>query len=149
MATLIENQKARFDYEILETFEAGMELRGFEVKALRSKKGSLTGAHVIVRNSEVYALNMHIPPYQPENTPSEYDPLRTRKLLLTKREIELLAHAEAQKGLTIVPLAVYNKGRVIKVSLAIARGKKKYDKRETLKQRESKHDIARTLKNET
>ncbi len=146
--SLIEHKKARLDYEILEQYEAGIELLGHEVKSLRQKHGKLEGAHVIVRGGEAYIVGMTIPPYQPANTGSEYEPDRSRKLLLTKAEILKLSEAEGQKGLTIVPLSVYNKGRVLKMSVAVARGKKKYDKRATLKKRDTERDIRRTLKNQ-
>lgn len=145
---LIEHKKARFDYEILEEFEAGIELLGHEVKSLRAHHGKLEGAHAIVRGGEVYVTGMSIPPYQPKNTPKEYDPSRTRKLLLTKKEIGELAVFEGQKGLTIIPLSVYNKKSKLKVRLAVARGRKKYDKRAVLKERDTQRDIRRTLKNE-
>ena len=145
--TLIINKKAHFNYEIMETFEAGISLFGQEVKSLKKSQGSLLGAHVIVRGGEAYIVGMHIPPYQPNNTPKEYDPDRTRQLLLTKKELGELALAEAQKGLTIVPISVYSKGRKLKLKIAIARGKKKYDKRETLKKRDAEREINRTLKN--
>src|SRR5581483_11478271 len=103
---LVEHKKARLNYDILEEFEAGLELFGHEVKALRQKLGKLEGSHVVVRNGEAYVVGMSVPPYQPSNTPKEYDPERTRKLLLTKKELASLAGIEGQKGLTIVPLAV-------------------------------------------
>ena len=146
--SLIEHKKARLDYEILEEFEAGLELLGPEVKSLRGKLGKLEGAHAIVRDGEAYIVGMHIPPYQPGNTPKEYDPARTRKVLLTKKEIAELAGYEGQKGLTIVPLRVYNKGRNLKVALGVARGRKKYDKRAVLKERDTKREIDRSLKNQ-
>jgi SsrA-binding protein len=147
MAIFINNRKASFHYEILETFEAGMELLGFEVKSLRGKKGSLEGAHVTIRGGEAYLIGMHIPPYQPANTPEEYDPARNRRLLLTKKEIGRLSGIERQKGLTIVPISVYNKNKKLKIMIAVARGKKKHDKREILKKRDAERHIARTLKN--
>ena len=143
---LILNKKAHFNYELMETFEAGIELLGQEVKSLKKNQGSILGAHVIVRGGEAYIVGMHIPPYQPNNTPKDYDPDRTRRLLLTKKELNELTGAEAQKGLTIVPISVYSKGRKLKLQIAIARGKKKYDKRETLKKRAAEREIARTLK---
>ena len=144
---LIEHKKARFDYDILETLEAGMELLGFEVKSLRAHHGALDGAHVIVRGGEVYVVGMTIPPYQAANTPSSYEPTHTRRLLLTKKEIATLATYEGQKGLTIVPIAVYNKGGKLKLAIAVARGRKKYDKRAVLKKRDTDREIERTLKN--
>lgn len=143
MTILIDNGKATFNYEILETFEAGIELLGYEVKALRAKKGSLEGSHVVVRGGEAFAVGMFVPPYQENNTPEEYDPRRNRRLLLTKEEIHRLADVEASKGLTIVPLKVYNKDTFIKVSIGVARGKKKYDKRETIKKRETERNVRR------
>ena len=146
VATLIHNKKASFDFELQDTFEAGLELLGIEVKSLRNKRGSLEGAHVVVRGGEAFLVGAPIPPYQPKNTPASYDPERTRKLLLKAKEIGELAGAESKKGLTIVPISVYNKNRKLKLQIAIARGKKKYDKRETLKARESKRTIERELK---
>lgn len=141
--SLITNKKAYFDYEILEKIEAGIELFGFEVKSLRDGQGSLLGAHVTIRGREAFVINMQIPPYQPANTPRDYDPLRNRRLLLTKKEIEELAKIESQKGLTIVPLSVYNSGRKLKLEVAVVRGKKKYDKRETIKKRDTDREIRR------
>ena len=145
---LVEHKKARFDYEVLEEYEAGIELLGHEVKSLRAHHGKLEGSHVIVRGGEAHIIGMSVPPYQPKNTPKEYDPARTRKLLLTKKEIAALAVFEGQKGLTIIPLSVYNKQSKLKVRIAVARGRKKYDKRAVLKQRDTEREIRRTLKNE-
>jgi len=146
--SLIEHKKARLNYEVLEELEAGLELVGHEVKSLRQKHGKLEGAHIVVRGGEAYVVGMSIPPYQAANTPKDYDPDRSRKLLLTKKELSRLADAEGQKGLTIVPLSVYNKGSRLKLRVAIARGKKQYDKRAALKERDTKRDIQRTLKNQ-
>ncbi len=146
--SLVENKKARFNYEFLRTLEAGVELFGLEVKSLRQKQGALDGAYVIARGGEAFLVGAYIPQYQPKNTPKGYDPRRNRKLLLTKKEIAELAGNERKNGLTIVPVSVYNKGRKIKVEIAIARGKKKYDKRETLKQRDVEREMRRTLKNQ-
>jgi SsrA-binding protein len=143
MANLIENTKARFNYEILETIEAGIELLGFEVKALKRKQGSLEGAYVIVRGGEAFAINIFIPPYQEKNTPGDYEPRRNRRLILNKKEIAKLSGDD----LTVVPIAIYNKGDFIKVSVAIVRGKKKFDKRETIKKRETDREVRRDMKN--
>jgi SsrA-binding protein len=148
MATFIENRKAKFNYEILEKFEGGIELLGFEVKSIKNHQGSLEGAFVIIRGSEAYLINAHIPPYQPANTPTDYDPYRNRRILLTKKEIRELGDTENSKGLTLVPISMYNKGHKVKVEIAIAKGKKKFDKRETIKKRESDRNIRRFLKNE-
>ncbi len=143
---LITNRKAHFNYEITETMPAGIELFGFEVKSLRASKGSLDGAHITVRGGEAFIIDMFVPPFQENNAPSEYDPYRNRRVLLHKEEIKKLAEIESTKGLTIVPLSVYNSGRVLKVDLGIARGKKKFDKRETTKKRETDREIAREYK---
>lgn len=143
---LIENQRARFDYIILEEIEAGMELFGFEVKSLRARHGSLKGARVVARGGEAYLVGASIPAFQIANAPKSYDPERTRRLLLSQKEIAHIASAEGQQGLTIVPLAVYNRGRVLKLGVAIVRGKKREDKRQTIREREEKRRIERTLK---
>ncbi len=144
--SLISNKKAYFNYEILDTYAAGMELFGFEVKSLKGGQGSLEGAQVTVRGGEAYIVGMFIPPYQPGNTPTEYDPYRNRRLLLKKDEIKNLSKIESTKGLTIIPLSVYNKGAKVKLDVATAKGKKKFDKRETLKKRQTDRDILRDLK---
>jgi SsrA-binding protein len=146
--TLAENKKLHFDYEVMQTYDAGIELLGVEVKSLRTHGGTLDGAYVAIRGGEAFLMQMSIPAYQPANTPEGYDPLRTRKLILTKPEIRDLAAIEAGKGLTIAPIKLYNKGKKVKVSIGVVRGKKKFDKRETIKRRESDRDIHRTLKYE-
>lgn len=143
---LIENRKAHFNFEISEKLEAGIELLGFEVKSVRKGQGSLEGSYVTVRGAEAFLIGMNIPPYQTANTPADYDPLRNRKLMLTKKELQELGDIENQKGLTIVPISVYNKGRKLKLEIGIARGKKKFDKRETIKKRETDREIRRSLK---
>jgi len=143
---LIDNPRSTYDYEVLDRLEAGVELFGFEVKSLRGKHGSLKGAHVVTNGTEAFLLNATIPPYQVKNTPAGYEPTRTRRLLLSKREIAKLAGKIKEQGLTVIPLSLYNKGRFIKASLGIARGKKKYDKRDTIKRREADREIHRTLK---
>ncbi|NTV22413.1 MAG: SsrA-binding protein SmpB [Candidatus Yonathbacteria bacterium] len=146
--SLIRNKKAHFDYDILEKFEAGLDLHGFEVKSLRGGRGSLEGAHVLVRGGEAYIVGMTIPPYQSVNTPLSYDPARTRRLLLSKKEIAQLSDAESTNGLTVIPLSVYNKHKFLKVEVAIGRGKKQFDKRETIKKREAEREMRRSLKDE-
>ena len=144
--SLIENARAGFDYEILETLEAGLELFGFEVKSLRAGRGSLKGARVVARGGEAYLVGATIPAWQIANAPKSYDPERPRRLLISRKEITQVASAEAEKGLTIIPLSVYNKSRNLKLSVAIARGKKKEDKRHSIRAREEKRRIERTLK---
>lgn len=146
MGALIYNKKASFNYEILETFEAGLELLGCEVKALRAKRGSLEGAHVTVRGGEAFLIGAQIPPYQAKNTPGDYDERRNRRLLLSRKELASLAGLESQRGLTLVPISVYSKGRKLKLEVGVARGKKKRDKREDVKRRDADREIRRTLK---
>ena len=143
MTTLVDNGKAHFNYEILEKLEAGIELLGFEVKALKSKSGSLEGSYVIVRGGEAFAMNMFIPPYQEKNTPKDYEPRRNRRLIMTRDDIRKLAGIDSGKWLTIVPISIYNKGPLNKVSIAVVRGKKKFDKRESIKKRETERTIRR------
>ena len=146
MAHYAENRKARFNYEISEKYEAGIELLGVEVKSVRGGQMSLEGAFVVIRGGEAFLINANIPPYQPNNAPKDYDPLRNKKLLLTKKEITILAGSEKNKSLTIVPISVYNKGRKIKVEIALVKGKKKQDKRESIKKRETDREIRREIK---
>ncbi len=146
MPSYAENRKARFNYEILEKYEAGIELLGVEVKSVRGGQMSLEGAFVIVRGGEAYIINSNIPPYQPKNAPKDYDPLRNRKLLLTKKELQELAGSEKNKSLTIVPISVYNKNRKIKVEIALVKGKKKFDKRESIKKRDIDREIRRDIR---
>jgi SsrA-binding protein len=144
----ISNRKARHDYFILDTLEAGLVLKGTEVKSLRNGNANLQDSHAVVKNGEVWLIGMHISPYE-HGSFENHDPRRTRKLLLSKREIRRLFAKVQEKGLTIVPLAVYFKGPYAKVELAIAQGKKSYDKREALKQRDAKRDIAHRLRRRT
>ena len=140
------NRKARFDYEILSTLEAGIELFGHEVPSVRAGQVTLEGSYVIVRGGEAYLTNASIKPYQMKNTPEDYEPMRVRRLLLNKKQITEIADATDRDGLTVVPISMYNKGTVVKVEIAIAKGKKKGDKRETMKRRESDRDIRREMK---
>jgi len=143
---LIENKKVRFDFEILKEFEAGIELLGIEVKAIRAKRGSLAGARVLVRGDEAFLVGASIQPYQPENTPDSYEPERVRRLLLSKKELAELAGADVAKGLTLVPISLYNKNKKLKLSFGLARGKKKHDKRDAIKERETKIAVERAMK---
>tara|TARA_B100000745_G_scaffold173343_2_gene113581 strand:- start:9276 stop:9722 length:447 start_codon:yes stop_codon:yes gene_type:complete len=146
MGILIQNKKAHFDFEILEEIEAGAELLGTEVKSLKNNQGSLVGARVVVRGSEAHLVGATIPPFQANNVPEEYDPERPRRLLLSKKQIDQVQQAEESDGLTTIPLSWYNKGRLVKLSIGIARGKKKADKREKIKARDIGRDIARAFK---
>lgn len=135
LMSLLENKKAGLEYELGEKYEAGIELHGFEVKTLREKHGSLIGSYVLVKDGQAYLLGAFIPPYQEKNAPTGFDPKRTRTLLLSKKELRTLTQEVKEKGLTLVPLSLYNKGTKIKLGFALGRGKKKYDKRETLKKK--------------
>lgn len=144
---LITNSKASFNYDILEKFEAGIELFGFEVKSIRNKHGKLDGSYVKFKNNEMFISGADIPPYQASNTPESYDRVRSRKLIMSKAEILKLKQKVENDKLTLIPLALYNKGKVLKCEIALARGKKRYDKREAIKRRETDIEIRRTLKN--
>ena len=146
MAALAVNRKASFDYEIIETYEAGVKLVGSEVKSVKTGRINLAGSFVVIRNGEAWLTNAAIPPYQPKNISSAYDPERTRKLLLHRRELEELIGKTSQKGLTLVPLRVYTKGPRIKVEFGLARHKKKYDKRDKIREREDKRKMERAMK---
>ena len=146
MKILAENNKIGFDYQILETFEAGMVLYGFEVKAIKTGHVSLKGSYVVIRNNEVYLLNVLVPPYQQANAPANYDPQRSRKLLLHKGEIKSLIGKSKVKGLTLAPIRLYTKKSKIKLEFGIAKGKRKIDKRETIKKRDTEREIGRTFR---
>lgn len=145
--TLVEYKKALLKFAPLETFSAGLELFGTEVKSLRAKQGSLDGSRVVVRGGEAYIVGMTIPPYQTANANKDYDPERARRLLLKKDEIAALSAAESKKGLTIVPLEVYTSNRLVKARVAIVRGKGKEDRREDLKKRDALMEARRAVKN--
>ena len=144
---LIGYKKEFLKFTPIESFAAGLELTGQEVKSLRGKLGSLDGARVVVRGGEAFIVGMTIPAYQASNAPKSYDPERARRLLLTKKEVEYLYAVESKKGLTIVPLEVYTSKRLIKMRIAIVRGKRKEDRREDLKKRDALRETGRILKN--
>jgi len=146
MKEFASNRSARHDFDIIETYEAGIELLGFEVKSIKSGRMSISGSRVIIRGGEAWLLGSDIPPYQASNTPPTYDQKRTRRLLLKKKEISHLAGKTEEKGLTLVPLSVYSKERNIKVSVGLGRIRKRFDKRELIKKREVRRTIARTLR---
>ena len=141
------NKRAYFDYEILETYEAGIELLGFEVKAIKNNRINLSGSYVIIRNNEAWLINADIPAYQPKNAPIDYDSKRTRRLLINKSEIKSFIGRIQEKGLTLLPLKVYTKSKknLIKIEIGLARSKKKADKREIIKKREIQREIRRNL----
>ena len=142
---LAQNRKARFSYEILESFEAGIVLTGTEVKSARQGRVNLQDAYAAVEKGEVFIKGMHISPYDQGNRFNP-DPLRKRKLLLHKREIRKLAVSVQQEGLTLIPLRLYLKRGLIKLELSIAKGKKLYDKRESIKKRETERELTRNYR---
>jgi len=146
MKILAQNKKAFFDYEILEKFEAGISLLGQEVKSLREGRVNLSGTYVLIKRNEVFWVGAKIPPFQPLNSPLSYRETRERKLLLKKSEIRYLIGKSKQKGLTLIPLKLYTKGRWIKLEFGIGKKKKKGDKREILKRKAIEREIQRTLK---
>jgi SsrA-binding protein len=143
--TTLSNRRANFDYEILETFEAGLALTGSEVKSLRQGGGSIAEAHARIKGGEVWLEGMNIIVYN-EASYNNHDPLRSRKLLLKKNEIDEIAKGLERKGLTLIPLKLYFKNGWAKLNVGLARGKKNYDKRETQAKREAKREIDRELK---
>jgi len=152
MKVLAENKKAYYNYEILEKFEAGISLIGQEVKSIKTRGLNLAGSYVVLKgltksgHLEAFWIGAKISPYQPKNTPSSYNQERTRKLLLKRTEINYLIGKTKQKGLTLIPLQIYTKNGKIKLEFGVARGKKKFDKRELIKKREVKKEIQRALK---
>lgn len=139
------NRKARHEYYIIETFEAGIVLRGTEVKALREGKANLKDSYARINNEEVVLLNMHISPYEKGNRYNQ-DPTRPRKLLMHRSQIRKLVGRVIEKGLTLIPLRLYFKGSYAKVELALAVGKKLYDRRKAIAEREANRDLRRALK---
>jgi len=139
------NRRARFDYHILETFEAGLVLRGSEVKSLRDARANLSDAYVVVKDGEALLVGAHISPY-PFSRDGGHEPDRTRKLLMHKREIERLGSTLAEKGLTLIPIRMYFKDGKAKVELGLAKGKTKYDKRETLKRKQADREMERAMR---
>ena len=142
---LAQNKKAYHDYFIEETYEAGIVLQGTEIKSIRNSRLNLKDAHARIQNGEVYLYNMHISPYEQGNR-FNHDPLRVRKLLLHKREINKLIGITKEQGYTLVPLKVYLKNGFAKVLIGLGKGKKQYDKREDLKKKEAKRDIERAFR---
>ena len=140
-----DNRRARFDYEIIDTYEAGIELRGSEVKSLREGKAQIKDGYASIRDGELWLHNVHIAPYGPASR-ENHDPERPRKLLAHKREIERLVGRINERGLTLVPTRIYFSGSRAKVEIALARGKDRFDKRESIKSREQARDMERALR---
>lgn len=144
--TITYNKRASFDYELLEKYEAGLVLEGQEVKSIKGGRVNLSGSFVIIRRSpalEAYLVNANIPPYQPKNTSPNYEETRSRKLLLRKNEISALVGKISEKGLTLVPIRVYLKRGLVKLEFAVGRGKRKVDKREAIRKRETEREVRR------
>lgn len=140
------NRRAGFDYETLEKITAGLALRGWEVKAIKSGRANLNGVYAIVRGNEIYLINLALTPEQPNNLPDDYEADRTIKLLLTKKEISILIGKIKEKGLNLVPLRLFGQKNKIKAEIIIGKSKKKADKRETIKKRDIKREINRRIK---
>lgn len=146
MKPLISHKRVSFDFDLLETFEAGISLLGTEVKPVRGGQGKLEGSYVIIRGKEAFLVGASIPAFQKKNVSKDYDAERARKILLTKKELANLEQKNERQGLTIVPIKLYNKGSKLKLEIAIARGKKKTDKRQSIQKRDTQRDIERELK---
>ena len=146
MQIYASNEKAHFDYEILESFEAGIVLFGHEVKSVKRGSASIKGAYVKILGNEAWLLGATVPPYQASNVPTSYDAQRNRKLLLKKKELEYLTGKSQERGLTLVPIKLYNKNGLVKLEIGVGRGKKKGDKRSKIQKREVERTIERTLK---
>ena len=146
MKIVSQNKKAYHDFFILDTYEAGIELKGTEIKSVRKGSVNLKDSFIRIKNDEAFIENMHIAPYEQGNR-FNHEPLRTRKLLLHKKQIKKLQKVVKENGLTIVPTKLYFNTSKLKVEVALARGKKLYDKRQDLKEKDSKRDIERALKN--
>jgi SsrA-binding protein len=144
---VVVNRRARHDYHVLETFEAGIALTGTEVKSVRGGKASLAEAYAQVVDGEVFLLQMHISPYEQGNR-FNHDPLRKRKLLLHRRQILELKQKTETKGLTLVPLSLYFRGRHLKVEIGVARGKRAHDRREDIAKRDAEREMARARRGE-
>lgn len=144
--SIVTNKKATLNYEVLDTFEGGLELFGHEVKSIRAGKVKFEGAYVIIKDNEVFLKNAEIFPYQPNNVPKDFNGQRLIKVLISKKEILRLTHKVEKDGLSLIPLSIYNKGTKLKLDFALAKGKKKHDKRQDIKKREDTIEILRVIK---
>ncbi|MBU0598510.1 SsrA-binding protein SmpB [Patescibacteria group bacterium] len=149
MPKITANKKVLFDYQVIEKLEAGIVLTGAEVKAIKGGFINLKGSYVTIRGNELWLINCHISPYKMASSQGKYDPSHDRKLLLNKKEIASLIGTLKAQGLTVMPISVYTKGSLIKIEIGICRGRKKQDKRELIKRRESDRRIRRLLRNKT
>jgi len=146
MPKLALNKRARFDYEFLDTFEGGLVLSGSEVKSIKEGHVQLKGAFVTIRDSELWLRNAYVAPYKPAGPKPSYEPYQDRKILIHKAELKRLIGKSQEAGLTIVPISLYTKARLVKLEFALARGKKKYEKRETIKKRDLDRKVREHLK---
>ena len=145
MQIYAENKKAGYDYEILEKFEAGLVLIGQEVKSIKGGHMQLASSYVVFTEGEPHLIGSKVPPYQPKNASKDYNPERSRKVLLNKKEIDYLVDKTNTKGFSLIPLKVYNNNGRIKLEFALARGKKEYNKKEKIKKRDTEREMRRTL----
>lgn len=146
--SIITNKKATFNFEIIEKFDGGLELHGFEVKSIRAGKMKLDGSYIVLIDGEVFLKNSEISPYQPNNIPKDFEQGRMIKILITKKDILKLTQKVEKEGLTLIPLSIFNKGTKLKIEFALAKGKKKTDKRQDIKTREDNIEILRAIKGE-
>lgn len=146
--SIVSNKKATLNYDVLEKYEAGLELFGYEVKSLRAGKIKFDGSYIIISNDEIFLKNAEISPYQPNNIPKGFESVRMIKILISKKDILKLKHKIEKEGLALIPLSIFNKHKKLKLDFALAKGKKKHDKRQDIKKREDKIEILRTIKGE-
>ena len=146
--SIVSNKKATLNYEVLEKFEGGLELHGYEVKSIRAGKIKLDGSYVVILGKELFLKNAEVSPYQPNNIPHGFDSQRVIKVLVSKKEILRLTQKVEKEGLTLIPLSIFNKGTKLKLDFALAKGKKKHDKRNDIQTREDNIDILRVIKGE-
>jgi SsrA-binding protein len=147
MPTLTTNKKALHNYHVQEKFEAGVVLTGAEVKSVKGGQINLLGSYISARDNALWLINCHISPYKMASTQQSYNPTHDRKLLLKRKEISSLTGTLTAKGLTVLPISVYTKGSLIKLEIGICRGKKQYDKRETIKKRDTDRSMRRLMRN--
>ncbi len=146
--SIVSNKKATLNYDVLDKFEGGLELFGHEVKSIRAGKIKFEGSYIIIKDKEVFLKNAEVSPYQPDNIPKNFDGHRLIKILVRKKEILQLTNKVEKEGLTLIPLSIFNKGTKLKLDFALARGKKKHDKRQDIKKREDNIEILRAIKGE-
>ncbi len=143
---IVFHKKATFNYDILDKYEGGLELLGYEVKSIRNGHIKLDGSYIVITNNEVFLKNAEISPYQVNNMPKDFDGKRMIKILISKKDILKLEQKVEKEGLTLIPLSIFNKNKKLKLEFALAKGKKKHDKRENIKEKEANIEILRTIK---